>query len=251
MPQPQRVVVPLDSQDQAAWDHALAYAFAIGSDAEPPTQDYVLLTHTKQQLKFTSLAGFLGERGTKQLLGGMGLPVEGGGLLRHATQQTLRGAARGAVIIAYYADDRMLEGLDGLAGVAGIVAVPDLPNDVDDWIARWNPFVDGSPHGAPATLIADRVVENALTALSGIVNLSHSILNPRDKGHADETLRILRAKGHVLEPGDIKSWAIRNGWQPGAADELAKLAVRIGALKSKPPLTQFHNPDGKYARWSA
>lgn len=251
MPQPTRIVIPIDSQDPSAWSIALAYAGAIGASAQPATQDYVLLTHAKQQLKSTSLAGHVGAAVAKALLANNSVPMQDGGALRHLTLQTLRGSGHGAVVIAYYADDAMLETLDGIDGLTGIVAVPDLPGQIVGWIERWNPLVHGQAQpSAPAPLIADTVVVKALTALSGGVNLSHNVMNPRDKGYADETLRILRAKGHALQPESIKSWAMQNGWKPGAADELAKLAGRIGGMKTKPSLASFYNPEGKYQTWS-
>lgn len=156
------------------------------------------------------------------------------------------------MIIAYFAEDKMLEALDGLDLVAGIVAIPDLPEQAESWITRWNPVVHGKPRASrPVPLIEDPIVANALSALTSWINLAHAVMNPRDKEHADETLRILRAKGHTLVPVQIKSWAIRNGWKPGAADELAKLATRIGALTSKPRISGYHDPDGRYDRWKA
>lgn len=250
MSSPVRIVIPIDSDDPEAWSYAAGYADAIAKQAASDVRDVVLLTHTKQQLKHTSLASHMGEAAAKALLAGRTLSLPSGHQLRHATLQTLRGSGRGSVFIAYYADDGMLETIDGLAGVAGVVAVPWVADQIDGWTARWNPAVHGQKAAAPAALITDSVVEKALAALSGWINLSHSVMNPRDKEHANETLRILRAKGHVFEPDKIKSWAIRAGWKPGAADELAKLAVRIGALKSKPSLNGYHDPQGKYDRWS-
>ncbi|MGO7580630.1 hypothetical protein ACC699_38885, partial [Rhizobium ruizarguesonis] len=61
----------------------------------------------------------------------------------------------------------MLDTLDGLDLVTGIVAVPDFPGHVDNCIARWNPVVHGKPQViAPAPLVADPVVANALDRLS-------------------------------------------------------------------------------------
>ncbi|AGA07330.1 hypothetical protein CN151_23485 [Sinorhizobium meliloti] len=252
LPKPARVVVPMDSQDPETWRYALAYALKIGGAAHPPAESYILLTHTKQQLKSTALGDHVGPQVAKALLANKSVSLSNGGQLRHETLQTLRGTGRGAVIIAYFAEDKLLETLDGLDVVAGVVAVPDIAGQTDNWIARWNPIVHGQQRSeTPAPLIADSVVANALKALSGWINLSHAVMNPRDKEHADETLRILRAKGHQLEPEQIKSWAIRNGWKPGAADELAKLATRIRDLKTKPSLGSFNNADGKYERWSA
>ncbi|MBD9571890.1 hypothetical protein [Ensifer sp. ENS08] len=241
----------MDSQDPEAWRYALAYAMKIGGSAATPVQNYILLTHTKQQLKSTSLSDHVGAAASKNLLANKTVSLSDGGQLRHETLQTLRLTGRGAVIIAYFAEDKLLETVDGLDAVVGVVAVPDIKSQADKWIARWNPVVHGELQPkTPAPLIDDTVIVNALTSLSGSINLSHAVMNPRDKEYADETLRILRAKGHKLEPDHIKSWAIRNKWKPGAADELARLATRIRDMKSKPSLRSFHNPDGKYERWS-
>lgn len=186
----------------------------------------------------------------KALLAGHAVSLSSGRQFRHVTLQTLRGSGRGSVFIAYYADDGMLETIDAINGVVGVVVVPWVADQINGWTTRWNPKVHGQKPVAPAPLLNDPVIEKALTALSGWINLSHGAMNPRDKEHANETLRILRAKGHTFEPEKIKSWAIRNNWKPGAATELAKLAEKIGALKSKPSLSGFHDPHGKYGRWS-
>lgn len=247
LPIPFRVVVPTDSRDSTAWSEALGSAAAIQQNAPPSERDVILLTHTKQQL--SSLAAHIGANNAKALLVNRDVPFSGG-RLRHASLQTLRGSAAGAIIIACYADSAMMDKVDGLKGLVGIVVVPDLPDGVDRWILRWNPHVLGQPAAAPARLIEDSVVEKALTSLSGLVNLGNSILNPRDAEYADEYLRILRAKGHVLESDKIKSWAIRNGWLPDAAAELAKLAQKIGQLKATPSLKGFYNPGVKYTSWT-
>ncbi len=250
MPSPIRIVIPIDSNHPDAWSYAAVYADGIAKQTPSNVHGVVLLTHTKQQLQRTSLAGHIGETGTKALLAGNTITLPSGHQLRHATLQTLRSAGRGKVFIAYYADNGMLDTIDGLAGVIGVVVVPWVAGEIDDWIARWNPAVHGQKTAAPVTLITDPVVEKALSALSGWINLSHAVMNPRDKEHAKETLRILRAKGHAFEPEKIKSWAIRNNWKPGAAAELARLAEKIGALKSKPSLNSYHDPNGKYDRWT-
>jgi hypothetical protein len=249
MSSPVRVIIPIDSNDPAAWSHATAYVKAIGAQTQPASQNFVLLTHTKNQLKGTSLESHIGGAAAKALLAGTNVSLPSGGQLRHMTLKTLGGSATGAVIIAYYADDGMLDVIDGLSGIIGIVAVPELLNQIKGWIARWNPHIHGQQPSTPAPLITDPVIENALTTLSGSINLANAVLNPRDKEHANETLRILRAKGHALPPDKIKSWAIKNGWDPKAAEELAKLADRIGTMVTKPSLKNFRNPDGKYESW--
>lgn len=162
MPKPIRVVIPTDSQDPAAWKQAVGYAQAIGGKAEPAVEDYVLLTHTKDQLRHTSLAAHLGNAVVKALNAGRTVKMPAGGVLRHATLQTLGNLPRNAVIIAYYAEDRMLERLDGMTGLVGIVAIPDIPEQSEGWIGRWNPVVHGRPAAPAAVLITDAIVEKAL-----------------------------------------------------------------------------------------
>ncbi len=66
---------------------------------------------------------------------------------------------------------------------------------------------------------------------------------------AKDVLRILRAKGHSADPKDIKSWAIKDGWKPGAADDLAKLAKKTFDMKTKPSFASIANAAERYERW--
>ncbi len=246
-----RVVIPIDSQNPEAWRLAVAYAAKIGDEADPVAQDYILLTHTKEQLKSTVLASHVGPKGAKELLANKSLRLPNGGILRHATLQTLRGSARRAVIIAYFAEDKILETLDGLDLVTGIVAVPDLAGHADNWIKCWNPVVHGKVQSsALSPLISDKVVAKALEALSNAINLRTGVLHPNDKSFAEETLRILRAKGHALMHREIKSWAIRRGWKTVGADDLARLAERIGGVKTKPSLAKIRDSEERYLSWT-
>lgn len=247
MTSPTRIAFLQDGTEPTAWTHASGAALAILQQVGGSGVEIVLLTHSQHQLKGTSLASALGGPAVKVLLKGDTVTF-GSTTLRHATLRTLSRIRRNAVVMAYYADDAMLDEVDGISGLAGVVAMPDLPDTISGWVERWNPIVPGKAQ-APTAPLLDTIFENALTSLSGLVNLSHGIMNPRDKGYADETLRILRAKGHVADSEKVTSWAIRNGWKPGAAKELGALAGRIGALKSEPSLSGFHNPEGKYEGW--
>lgn len=64
-------------------------------------------------------------------------------------------------------------------------------------------------------------------------------MNARNKKHANETLRILRAKTHTVDAHTIKSRAILNGQNPKAGDEIAELATKIQAPRSKPSIEAF------------
>lgn len=251
MPEITRIVVPEDSQLRSAWDLALAYSKAICERSSPPVQDVVLLVHTKRQFEGTVLEHHVGTTLARTLAKGGQVSLPWNATLRLATIQTIRIPSRRSVVVAFFADERLLEVVDGLSHVEGVVAVPDLPDGAAQWAERWTAIVHGQAPRQDARLIDDQVFEKGLKTITDGVNLSHGVMNPRDKGFANEILRILRAKGHQADPEKIKSWAIRNGWKPSAASELAALSRKIASLKSKPSLAGFHNPEGRYANWKA
>ncbi|GGE98144.1 hypothetical protein [Sphingomonas prati] len=251
MPNPIRVVVPIDSMDPESWNYAVGYVQKIASEASPAVTDVILLTHTKDVLTRSSLAGFIGAAPAKALAKGTRVGFGSGATLRHETLRTLGYSARNAVVIAFYADDAMLEKIDGLRDLTAVVAVPDFEDSIDKWRHRWNPNVHGEAQAPAAPLIADPVVVKALETITALCNMSHGMLIQRDKDHASENLRILRAKGHALDAETIKSWAISKGWHPGAADDLGKVADKISRLKTKPSISGFYEPEARYARWKS
>lgn len=244
-----RIFIPIDSQDPESWQYALAYAQKIDEQQDMPA-DIVLLVHTKRQIDGTSLTGHIGRQQAKALSGGKSLPLQSGARLSLKTLNTMGQMLNNAIIIAFFADAKMLDAVDSLRGVIGVVAVPDLPGGADQWVARWGAIVHGAENQPAKRLIDDQIIEIALSRLFSMVNPTTGIGHPRDKQMADETLRILRAKGHALDPEAIRSRAIQQGWRADQASELGKLAQKIKSLKSKPKLSGTHNWEGRYQSWS-
>jgi hypothetical protein len=236
--------------NKESWLFAVGYASKMAERCNPPSIDVVLLTHTKKQLEHTSLAGHLGT-GAKALVKGNRADLGNGVMLRHETLKTLGFSTRNTVVSAFYADDRILEMLDGQTGVTGIVAVPEFDGRMDAWLRRWNPVVHGLKREEAKSIIDDPVIERALGSITTHSNIAYSVLHPRDREFADEVFRILRAKGHELNPAKIKSWAIQHGWKPGGGDELAKVAAKVSGLKNKPRISSFHEPQARYDRWKS
>jgi hypothetical protein len=244
-----RIFLPVDGYDEISWPLALQCAEQINGAHSPAIRDVVLLLHQQSILDHSTLAGFLGISHAKALRAGKSLGLPSGATLRLETKKTIRHFGRPTTIIAFYADDAILEIVDGLKKVAGVVAVEDLKGSAAEWKARWSPTVPGEAAKPPVELIGDLVIVEALKSLSMLINKGNGLLISRDQDWAKDVLRILRAKGHTADPNALKSWAIKNGWTPGAAGDLAKLAKKTFDMKTKPSLANIANANERYDRW--
>lgn len=244
-----RIFLPVDGYDEISWPLALQCAEQINCAHSPAVRDVILLLHQQSILDHSTLAGFLGSPHAKALRAGKSLGLPSGATLRLETKKTISHLARPTTIIAFYADDTILEMVDGLKNVAGVVVVEDLKGSANQWKARWSPVVPGEAAKPPVELIEDSVIVEALKSLSMLINKGNGLLISRDQDWAKDVLRILRAKGHTADPHALKSWAIKNGWTPGAAGDLAKLAKKTFDTKTKPSLANIANANERYDRW--
>lgn len=248
----QRVLIPIDSQDPDSWTYALDHAENINKSRHNPA-NVILLVHTKNQISRTSLSSHIGSSHTKTLSDGKTLALPSGAQLQLETLKTLRTlgyTSRDTIVIAFYADEELLRVVDDHKELAGVIAVPNFLGGAVQWVDRWAPIVHGMTAKPAEKLITDPVVENALLAITRWVNLSTGLGHPSDKEFANDSLRILRIKGHSLEPDVVRSWAIQNGWRSNGANDLAVLAKKIWDLKNNPSLSKIHNWQERYASWA-
>lgn len=238
-----RVLIPGDDQSEEIIALAFSYADEICKLSQGKVQEAILFVPVKDSIKCTTLTSALGESDAKKLHDGELVALPSGVPIRLETIRTLRWVNKPSVLISIYSDQKMLDQVDSTNNLFAIVAVPHAPEALERWRKTWSATVHGIQKASAQPLISDPIVEQALVSLTNGINLSHSLLNPRDKEHTEKTLRILRANGHIEKPENLRSWSIKNGWQPKAADEFEKLATRILSLKSKPRL-----PDPEVAK---
>lgn len=134
----------------------------------------------------------------------------------------------GGPVVGVWVDDRQVEKyLDGLNAPA-LCVVPWTRDGVDQWKANWGSteLRSGVAAGEPAT-VGNPVVVAALESLTIGVNLSTGLSHPSDKGRAVQMFRLLRDAGEPFVPTEVQAWAVRHGWRPGDARELAQLAQAI------------------------
>lgn len=247
--EPIRVLIPGDDQSEEAISLAIGYADEICKLKQGTVQEAILFVPGKESVRFTTISTAIGEKNAKKLHDGGVVLLPTGIPLRLETIRTLKWISKPSVLISIYSDQRMLDQVDSTKNLVGIVAVPHVSDALEQWERTWSPTVHGQVKQPPPKLISDPILEQALLSLTHSVNLSHGALNSLDKEHSDNTLRILCVHGHCDEPRNIRSWAIKNGWQPKAADELEKLAQKIYSLKSKPRLRNPEVAQRTYDYW--
>jgi hypothetical protein len=134
-------------------------------------------------------------------------------------------------ILAVWVDDEQLDRLDGLRAPE-LCAIPRAHGDIDGWRAAWDPIdVRIGQNIGLDEAIENPVVVRAMKSLTTSVNLSTGLGHPSDKEAAIGMFRVLTAEGELFEPDQIRAWAVRHGWQPRHARDLAVLAEKFKAGK--------------------
>jgi hypothetical protein len=134
-------------------------------------------------------------------------------------------------ILAVWVDDEQLDRLDGLRAPE-LCAIPWAHGGIDGWRAAWDPIdVRTGQNVGLEEAIENPVVVRAMESLTTSVNLSTGLGHPSDKESAIGMFRILMAEGEPFEPDQIRAWAVRHGWQPRHARDLAGLGEKFKAGK--------------------
>jgi len=202
----------------------LALAWAVRHAGEHGQRRVMLFTATLSQVD--SLANVLGlnparlRKNKTFSLGGATVDVV---TERHASTRRPDGP-----VVGLWVDDRQIEKrLDGLDAPA-LCVVPWNRADIDQWKTNWNPTDLRTGEAAEQlTTIGNPVVEAAMRSLTMAVNLSTGLSHPSDKEAAVQTFRLLRDAGEGFQPSEVQAWAVRNGWRPRHARELAEVAQAI------------------------
>lgn len=245
----QRILVPGDDLNHEAICNAIAIGIELSKSDSTKVDGVVIFIPSKGQIRHTSLETVLGEKVAKDLHKGNEVKLHSNISLRAETVQTFKRTSKRDIVIAVYADQKMMDQLDGMPSLHTIIAVPHLPDALDDWVKTWSPSIPGEQPSKVQHIINDAIIESALSSLTNSINLSHTILNPRDKEHADNTIRILRRNRHTEDSSNIRVWAIKNGWHPKAADELEKLWIKIFNLKNTPKVKDSIQAKRSYEYW--
>jgi len=245
-----RILVPGDDLDNGAIGNAIAIVNELCQQRKE-VHDVILFVPSKQNILNTSLTTVLGESVAKRLYKGESVRLPCGKYLRLETIRTFKREFNKSIVVAIYSDEKMMDQVDPMSTLLAIVAVPHMHGALDNWKLTWSPLVFGEHQPDDKALLNDSLVESALSSLTNTINLSHTILNPRDKEHVENTVRILRKNNHTEDSSSVRAWAVKNGWHPKTADEFKAIWDRIYSLKNKPKIADLDTAKRRYEHWKS
>jgi len=247
----QRILVPASENEVEEIRLGLAYLLNYVKENQATVTKVMLFIPGLGNLEHTTLAEALGAQITKALQKDKRLKLSQSTSLELVTERTISRGARPDAVLAVYADMRMMDTVDSLKTTKLVVAAASLPDELNDWVRTWNASVHGNQTKTESPILSNPIVEEALKSLTSSVNLSNRTMNPRDESAADTMFRILRQNRQTEDPPAIRSWAIRNGWDPKGADKLEKLAQKILFMASRPALKERNWAEDIYQQWVA
>lgn len=146
-----------------------------------------------------------------------------------ATWKTLNNARwGGGPVLAAWPTEKHLVDIDGDRRTSALCVLSWAPNDTAAWASAHQPeqLSPGASAAAPAT-IADPVIVEGMKTLTLLVNHANNLAGSMDRRDAVNVLLTLHEAGYPLEPAQLYTWALANGWPAGGATRLKELAVQI------------------------
>lgn len=184
-----------------------------------------LVTPARNNLDSIVVGEFLGEAVSKKLMKGNQVPLGDHGIvLEHESVTTALKKRTLKVAVAFYISGNDVKKLDARP-LDALIYVPWMAEDGVAWATKWDAETHGDQTQNSEIDLPGKVIE-ALKRLTISVNLSTGLSHPSDKTHAKQVFSGLAAGAFVWKPEEIEKWAVRNGWKPNDAEELAALSAK-------------------------
>ena len=174
----------------------------------------------------TIIGEFFGDRISKLLCKGGVVDLGHGISMNLEIPRNLSSHKNFGTLLATYLSEEDMSIIDALRTVQAVVYLPWHEEEGKKWLACWNPVIWGNSSWIIKPLTFTQDIEEALSRLTKVINLSTGLAHPSDKEFAKRMFLKLKNEGHQVEPEDVKFWAIKNGWQARHAKELEKLATK-------------------------
>lgn len=219
-----RYLVPGQGPDVEALKQCISFALKLSR--ENGFKMVTFLVPTKSNFEHSIVADLLGQQAMNALLKGKKVKAIADIYFELESIKTFRAYASYEIIIGFYLTQQGIDVFDSARNANVLIFLPWLEEESNNWIDRWNPIILGEKEASRPTTTLSQVVEEKLSNLTSLINLSTGLGHPLDKKHAEDTIKKLHRAGEIINSNDIKNWAIRNGWAPKHADQLAKIASK-------------------------
>lgn len=171
----------------------------------------------------TAIDGLTKSGTVKALCAGKALSINGINL-RLESLKTFNEYMDYQLLVGIYLREESLDTFDSPARVAALMYLPWTEKEGRLWLSAWEATVIGQEKWQPEPLQLDESVVASLEDLTHSINLSTGLINSMDKKSALEMFASFRRKGLYPNPEDIRRWALRHGWEPRYARDLAHQA---------------------------
>lgn len=214
-----RCVVPPDHQRGCEYiKTALVLASEIYKNLRC-SGEVILLVPKKERYSVVEIA--VGKQAMDVLLRKGEVRLQGICDLRLESVQTIRSLWKADIVVAVFAYQQMLDEVDRLQDLRAVVVAPDLMDDISYWMRTWNPSILGQESSQAEKLIENPILEEALKLITERINLSTGLSHPRDHDYTVGLLRYLNKHIGLESPSSVRAWAVKNGWSPDHANDLA------------------------------
>lgn len=185
-----------------------------------------LIVPAKGGFPNTVIGEFFGDQTSKLLCKGGVVDLGYGVSMNLEIPRNLSSHKKVGVVLATYLSEKDMSIIDALRTAQAVVYLPWHEEEGKKWLACWSPVIWGNSSWIIKPLTFTPDIEEALSRLTKVINLSTGLAHPSDKEFAKRMFLKLKSEGHSVEPENVKFWAIQNGWQARHAEELEKLATK-------------------------
>lgn len=185
-----------------------------------------LLVPTKKAFPDRVVGRFLGQEVSKDLCDKKTIAVSDDLSMNLESVNTFQPYGEYGMVMGIHLSARGIDLMDSTVSASAIVFLPWTEEEGKAWLETWNPVLLGkSDWQATRAPLPDEIAD-ALQRITSSINLSTGLSHPSDKAFARRVLQDLRSGGLKADREEIRSWALRNGWHPRSAEELAVFCER-------------------------
>lgn len=223
--------VPLAGGDPDAVKHGIAWLDEVAKRLRSTTAWIIAVS--KDSVENGVAAEVLGRENARRFVQGTALTLPSKVRVQLVTMNRLPYRGPGGPVLALHVPPNVLTKLDDMSDIPALCAIPWAAGEYDTWKTKWNARnVFGGTSSVAASMaspvrLTNRVAEEALQSLTGMVNLSTGLAHSRDRSAAVWMFRKLRDAREPVDFDELPAWLVVHQWRSDAAEELTQLGRDI------------------------